>query len=65
MAMQLLTQSEAANFLRLSPKTLEAKRRIGNGPQYCKIGRRVLYEQDVLENYVAECRCRSTTEYSK
>lgn len=63
MAMHLLTQSEAAEFLRLSPKTLEAKRRTGGGPEYCKIGRRVLYEQTALERFVAGNRCRSTSEY--
>lgn len=63
MALHLLTQSEAANFLRLSPKTLEAKRRTGDGPEFCKMGRRVLYEQKALEEYVAKCRRKSTSEY--
>ncbi|WP_243841253.1 helix-turn-helix domain-containing protein [Novosphingobium sp. PhB55] len=38
-----LTNSEAAEFLRLSPRTLEKLRVIGGGPPFKKFGRRVLY----------------------
>ena len=38
-----LTNNEAAEFLRLSPRTLEKLRVIGGGPRFRKFGRRVMY----------------------
>lgn len=46
-----LTTEEAAEFLRLSPRTLEKQRVIGGGPRYRKFGRRVLYAIDELEGW--------------
>jgi hypothetical protein len=46
-----LTTEEAADFLRLSPRTLEKQRVIGGGPRYRKFGRRVLYAIDELEGW--------------
>ena len=46
-----LTNSEAAAFLRLSPRTLEKQRVLGGGPRFRKFGRRVLYAQDDLTNW--------------
>ncbi len=46
---QYLTNSEAAAFLRLSPRTLEKQRVIGGGPRFRKFGRRVLYAVSDLE----------------
>ncbi len=38
-----LTNDEAADYLRLSPRTLEKRRVIGGGPRFRKFGRRVMY----------------------
>jgi len=38
-----LTNDEAAEYLRLSPRTLEKQRVIGGGPKVRKFGRRVMY----------------------
>lgn len=38
-----LLTAEAAKLLRLSPRTLEKHRLCGTGPQYRKIGGRVIY----------------------
>ncbi|MCR4142915.1 helix-turn-helix domain-containing protein [Alcaligenes faecalis] len=38
-----LTNEEAADYLRLSPRTLEKMRVIGGGPRFRKFGRRVMY----------------------
>ena len=38
-----LTNDEAAEYLRLSPRTLEKQRVIGGGPRFRKFGRRVVY----------------------
>lgn len=39
-----LTNSEAAAYLRLSPRTLEKHRVIGGGPRFRKFGRSVRYD---------------------
>ena len=44
-----LTNNEAADFLRLSPRTLEKPRVIGGGPRFRKFGRRVMYAISDLE----------------
>ena len=44
-----LTNDEAAEFLRLSPRTLEKQRVIGGGPRFRKFGRRVMYAVADLE----------------
>ncbi len=46
-----LTNDEAAAYLRLSPRTLEKQRVIGEGPRFRKFGRRVLYAIDDLETW--------------
>ena len=38
-----LTNDEAADYLRLSPRTLEKQRVIGGGPRLRRFGRRVMY----------------------
>ncbi len=50
-APRYLTNSEAAEFLRLSPRTLEKQRVIGGGPRFRKFGRRVMYAIDDLESW--------------
>lgn len=42
-AARYLTNDEAADYLRLSPRTLEKMRVIGGGPRFRKFGRRVMY----------------------
>ncbi len=44
----LLTTTQAAEFLRLSPRTLEGLRVRGGGPSYRKIGRVVYTQTDLL-----------------
>lgn len=39
----LLLPAEAAQYLRLSPRTLEKLRTKGGGPRFARLGRRVLY----------------------
>ena len=46
-----LTNNEAAEFLRLSPRTLEKQRVIGGGPRFRKFGRRVMYAVADLETW--------------
>jgi len=46
---RFLTNNEAAELLRLSPRTLEKQRVIGGGPRFRKFGRRVMYAITDLE----------------
>src|SRR3546814_6961326 len=41
-----LTNSEAADYQRLSPRTLEKLRVLGGGPRFRQYGRRVLYRSE-------------------
>ncbi len=52
-APRYLTNSEAAAFLRLSPRTLEKQRVIGGGPRFHKFGRRVMYALADLEAWTS------------
>jgi excisionase family DNA binding protein len=49
----LLTQREAARFLRLSVRTLERHRAAGTGPDYVLIGRLVRYRAEDLSGWLA------------
>jgi hypothetical protein len=55
-----LTNDEAADYLRLSPRTLEKQRVIGNGPKFRKFGRRVMYAVADLDAW-ADLRSYETT----
>jgi predicted site-specific integrase-resolvase len=50
----LLTRNEAADFLRVKPHTLSVWAVNGNGPAPTKIGGRVVYRKDVLEDFVKQ-----------
>lgn len=54
-ACRYLTNVEAAEFLSLSPRTLEKRRLYGGGPRYRKFGRAVRYALTDLESW-AEAR---------
>jgi transposase len=57
-----LNNDEAAQFLNLSPRTLEKQRVIGGGPRFRKFGRRVLYAVIDLEAWANERTCESTSD---
>ena len=52
------TVHEAAEFLRLSPQTLNNMRSKGTGPSYYKHGRRVLYDVDELRAWSAHYKTK-------
>ena len=54
------TQGEAADFLRISERTLERWRVEGNGPRFRRFGRRVVYSKSDLEIW-ADGRCFQST----
>jgi len=62
-----LTTTEAAAFLRLSPRTLERYRVEGGGPRFLKAGRgkraRVLYREEDLITWLESVSFTTTSEY--
>ncbi len=65
----LLTTVEAAEYLRLSPRTLEDMRVTGKGPRYYKLGpgkrSKVVYRREDLEGWVNQFGYGSTSEYPR
>jgi predicted DNA-binding transcriptional regulator AlpA len=57
-----LRTPHAAKYLGLSPRTLEKHRTYGTGPQYRKIGGRVIYQLADLRSWADLGVRRSTTE---
>jgi predicted DNA-binding transcriptional regulator AlpA len=55
-----LTNREAAEFLNLSPRTLNKQRVYGGGPQFHKFGRRVVYALSDLEAWASARACGAT-----
>lgn len=55
-----LTQEELACHWRISPRTLEGWRSNGVGPQYLKIGGRILYRLEDIKSYEIERKCSPT-----
>jgi excisionase family DNA binding protein len=59
----LLTEEEAAEYLRLTPRALQAWRYQGKGPRFVRISRRAIrYRRDDLEEFVEENLRHSTSD---
>jgi hypothetical protein len=57
-----LNQRELAERWNISPSTLERWRVLGGGPTYLKIGGRVVYRQEDINNYEQDClHCKTST----
>jgi excisionase family DNA binding protein len=50
----LMTEKEAAAYLKLSANTLPSWRCRGQGPAYIKLGRSVRYRKSALDQYLEE-----------
>ena len=59
---QFLNTREAAAYLGVSTSLLEKMRVRGDGPQYAKLGARVIYTREDLDALVRQRRVRSTSE---
>ena len=57
-----LNQTELAARWKISPRTLERWRWIGEGPVFIKIGGRVVYRLEDIEAYEATRECTSTAD---
>jgi hypothetical protein len=51
---KFLDNQQAADYLRLSPRTLDRQRVTGDGPKFRKFGRRVIYAIEDLEAWANE-----------
>lgn len=58
----LLTEKEAAEFLRVSIKTLQSWRLQGKQPTYLKLGRCVRYRRDDVIRFLEESTRHSTSQ---
>lgn len=56
-----LDEREAAAYTRLSQANLEKRRRRGQPPVYLKLGRRVFYDVDDLDNFIESAKVRPTS----
>ena len=61
-ASRYLSNDEAAEFLKLSPRTLEKQRVVGGGPKFRKFGRRVVYAFEDLESWANARSCDTTSD---
>jgi len=59
MPVRHLTQEELAKRWRISPRTLERWRWLRLGPQYLKIGGRVVYSLEDVESFEAAKRAET------
>ncbi len=55
--------AEAAKYLNVSQSMLAKRRLSGDGPRYSKLGKRVVYELSDLDQWIANRRHLSTSEY--
>ena len=59
---RMMNTGAAADYLGLSPRTLDTYRWAGTGPDFYKMGRRVCYRRSGLDEWAAERRRRSTSD---
>ncbi len=60
-----MTTPEAAEYVGLSPATLETRRTRGGGPPFVKLGVRVVYRLEDLDGWLEEQRRKSTSDPGK
>jgi len=59
-----MCSKEAAAYLGLHPSTLAKLRMSGDGPEFQKVGRKVLYSPSALETWLQSRTYRSTSQYT-
>ena len=59
---ELLDETVAADWLRLSRLTLRRWRMEGRGPTFLKVGGKVFYEPAAIHAYLHSCQRSSTSE---
>lgn len=51
-----LTEPEAADYIRVKPRTLQGWRLAKRGPPFCRLGRKVLYLPRDLDDFLEKNR---------
>ena len=59
-ARRLDTERDAAAYLNVSQRTLQAWRLRGGGPEYVKLGGAIRYDRDALDRFIAQCTRANT-----
>jgi predicted DNA-binding transcriptional regulator AlpA len=59
---KVMVARDAARLVGLSESTMAKLRLNGNGPKYCKLGRRVVYRPVDLEAWLQSRTARDTTD---
>lgn len=57
-----MTTAMAAEYVGLSPATLETMRVRGGGPVFVKLGARVVYQREDLNRWLEERKRKSTSD---
>ena len=63
MLTKMMTPKEVAEFYKISEGTLRKHRIAGKGFKYVKIGGKVLYKEQDIENYIAQETYTCTSAY--
>lgn len=59
---QLLTETDVAELMKISPRTLQHWRVAGGGPAYMKFGHNVRYSRDTVEAWMRQRTLRHTAD---
>ena len=59
---KVISAKVAARYVGLSESTLAKLRLNGNGPMYCKLGRRVVYRPEDLDQWLQSRTARDTSD---
>jgi len=59
---EILTARESAGYVRLSSSTLAKMRMAGTGPEFMKLGRRVVYAKRALDLWLETHRRQNTSQ---
>lgn len=59
---QLLTETEVAELMKISPRTLQHWRVAGGGPAYMKFGHNVRYSRETIEAWMRQRTLRHTAD---
>lgn len=64
-SVRMMSTEEVADFLGITPGTLNGMRVKGVGPSYVKLGGKIVrYRSDVVEAWLASCTRHSTSDQS-
>jgi hypothetical protein len=62
---QVLSVKDAAAFLHLAPSSLNRWRVCGGGPEFIRVGRRILHRRTALDAFLAQHGFRNTSAYGR